>query len=43
MKTIYATTKGIEFMRVQRKGQASLFYYRYSQGEVYLVNRVFGL
>ena len=27
MKTAYITTKGIEMMRVLRKGQASSFYY----------------
>ena len=43
MKTAYATIKGIEFMRAQRKGQTSSFYYGQPQGEVYLVNRVFGL
>ena len=43
MKTAYATIKGIEVMRALRKGQASSFYYGQPQGEVYLVNRVFGL
>ena len=43
MKTAYATIKGIEVMRALRKGQASLFYNRNFLGEVYLVNRVFGL
>ncbi len=43
MKTAYATIKGIEVMRALRKGQASSFYYGQPEGEVYLVNRVFGL
>ncbi len=30
-------------MRALRKGQASSFYYGPPQGEVYLVNKVFGL
>ena len=43
MKTAYATIKGIEVMRALRKGQASSFYYGQPQGEVHLINRVFGL
>ena len=43
MKTAYATIKGIEVMRALRKGQASSFYYGQPQGEVCLINRVFGL
>lgn len=43
MKTAYATIKGIEVMRALRKGQASLFYNGNILGEVWLVNRVFGL
>ena len=43
MKTAYATIKGIEVMRALRKGQASLFYNGNLLGEVWLVNRVFGL
>ena len=43
MKTAYATIKGIEVMRTLRKGQTSSFYYGQPQGEIYLVNRVFGL
>ena len=43
MKTAYATLKGIEVMRARRKGQASSFYYGQPQGEVCLINRVFGL
>ncbi len=43
MKTAYATIKGIEVMRALRKGQASSFYYGHFQGEVYQINRVFGL
>ncbi len=39
----YATIKGIEVMRALRKGQASSFYYGQTQGEVCLINRVFGL
>ena len=39
----YATIKGIEVMRALRKGQASSFYYGQPQGEVCLINRVFGL
>ncbi|MGS4869954.1 hypothetical protein [Acinetobacter baumannii] len=35
--------KGIEVMRALRKGQASSFYYGQPQGEVCLINRVFGL
>ncbi|MFK3869360.1 hypothetical protein ACI2IV_12965, partial [Psychrobacter faecalis] len=42
-KTAYATIKGIEVMRALRKGQASSFYYGQPQGEVCLINRVFGL
>ncbi|CAM9294333.1 hypothetical protein ACPS111642_14350 [Acinetobacter pseudolwoffii] len=37
------TFKGIEVMRALRKGQASSFYYGQPQGEVCLINRVFGL
>ena len=43
MKTAYATIKGIEVMRALRKGQASLFYQGHALGDVYLVNRVFGI
>ncbi len=43
MKTAYATIKGIDAMRALRKGQVSLFYYAQPQGEVCLINRVFGL
>ena len=43
MKTAYATIKGIEVMRARRKGQALSFYYGQTQGEVCLINRVFGL
>ncbi len=43
IKTAYAKIKDIEVMRALRKGQASSFYYGQPQGEVYLVNRVFGL
>ena len=43
MKTAYTTIKGIEVMRALRKGQDLSFYYGQPQGEVYLVNRVFGL
>ena len=43
MKTAYATIKGIEVMRALHKGQASSFYYGQPQGEVCLINRVFGL
>ena len=43
MKTAYATIKGIEVMRALRKEQASLFYNGNILGEVWLVNRVFGL
>jgi len=39
MKTAYTAIKGIEV----RKGQASSFYYGQPQGEVCLINRVFGL
>ncbi|HHL2459875.1 TPA: IS6 family transposase [Yersinia enterocolitica] len=42
-KTAYATIKGIETMRALRKGQASPWYYGHPQGEVRLVNKVFGL
>jgi len=41
MKTAYATIKGIEVMRALR--QASLFYRGHALGEMYLVNRVFGI
>lgn len=43
MKTAYATIKGIEVMRALRKGQTSLFYRGHTLGEMYLVNRVFGI
>ncbi|MDU5773477.1 DDE-type integrase/transposase/recombinase, partial [Acinetobacter sp.] len=43
MKTAYATIKGIEVMRALRKAQASLFYNGNILGEVWLVNKVFGL
>ena len=43
MKTAYATIKGIEVMHALRKGQASLFYNGNFLGEVWLVNRVFGI
>ena len=43
MKTAYATIKRIEVMRALRKGQASSFYYGQPQGEICLINRVFGL
>ena len=43
MKTAYASIKGIEVMRALRKGQASLFYRGHALGEMYLVNRVFGI
>ena len=43
MKTAYATIKGSEVIRVLRKGQASSFYYGQTQGEVCLINRVFGV
>ena len=43
MKTADATIKGIEVMRTLRKGQASLFYNDNFLGEVWLVNRVFGI
>lgn len=43
MKTAYATLKGIEVMRALRKGQAEIFYYGHPQGEVRLVNKVFGI
>jgi len=43
MKTAYATVKCSEVMRTLRKGQTSSFYYGQPQGEIYLVNRVFGL
>ena len=43
MKTAYATIKGIEVMRALRKGQAASFYYGHPQGEVRLVNKVFGI
>jgi IS6 family transposase len=39
----YATIKGIETLRALRKGQAESWYYGHPQGEVRLVNRVFGL
>jgi len=42
-KTAYATIKGIEVMRALRKGQASIFYKANPLGEVWLVNRVFGI
>jgi IS6 family transposase len=42
-KTAYATIKGIETLRALRKGQAESWYYGHPQGEVRLVNRVFGL
>ncbi|WP_409410416.1 DDE-type integrase/transposase/recombinase, partial [Acinetobacter terrae] len=42
MKTAYAKIKGIEVMHALRKGQASSFYYGQPQGEVCLINRVFG-
>jgi len=35
--------KGIEVMRALRKGQASLFDHAHALGEMYLVNRVFGI
>ena len=43
MKTAYATLKGVEVMRARRKRQASLFYNGNLLGEVWLVNRVFGI
>jgi IS6 family transposase len=43
MNTAYATIKGIEVMRALHQEQASSFYYGQPQGEVYLINRVFGL
>ena len=43
MKTADTTIKGIEVMRTLRKGQAESFYYGQAQGEVYLINRIFGL
>ena len=43
IKTAYATLKGIEVMRALSKGQASSFYYGQTQGEVCLINRIFGL
>jgi IS6 family transposase len=43
MKTAYATLRGIEVMHVLHKGQAAPWYYGHPQGEVRLVNRVFGL
>jgi len=42
-KTAYATINGIETLRALRKGQAESWYYGRPQGEVPLVNRVFGL
>lgn len=42
-KTAYATINGIETLRALRKGQAEPWYYGRPQGEVRLVNRVFGL
>ncbi len=43
MKTAYATLRGIEVMHALHKGQAALWYYGHPQGELRLVNRVFGL
>ena len=43
MKTAYSTIKGIEVMHALRKGHASLFYNGNLLGEVWLVNRVFGI
>lgn len=44
LKTAYATIKGFEVMRAQRKGQGAIFRYLPGvAGEVSLVNRTFGL
>ncbi|HCR2979527.1 TPA: DDE-type integrase/transposase/recombinase [Serratia marcescens] len=42
-KARYATIKGIEMMRILRKGQTESWYYDPSQDEVRLVNKVFEL
>lgn len=43
MKKTYARIKGIEVIRALRKGQAELFYFGDSLGDMRLMSRVFDM